>query len=241
MILKAKSYFMKILFFIFLSGFILLSNFCFSQTKKTYYTSNEQSYSKLFIGLINLLKEKRSDKTIFIIDSTGESRDTEMKNDSLRLNQKESDTTDIKYILANYIFAIDITKSLSEAEKFKIEDEEISDLYVFLHSKTLDNLQIKPLRLDDHDYNKHIYNTLSDFQKENTFILFNKNSPEKLLGYILFIPGNKIKSSTPRILSWKLTYCFGHYYFTDIFRREGTEILWEGAKGTEHLIEAKSN
>ena len=189
----------------------------------------------------NHLKEKQADKTIIIIDSTGASRETEMKKDSLRLSQKEMDTSDVNFMLANYILAIDITGSLCEAEKLKIENEEISDLYVFLHSNTLDNLQIKPLRLDDHDYNKHIYNTLSDFQKENTFILFNKNSPEKLLGYILFIPGNTIKSSTPRILSWKLTYCFGRYYFTDIFRRVGTEILWEGVKGPEHLIEAKSN
>lgn len=173
-----------------------------------------------------------------LIDSSNESRETQLKNDSIEM-AKTKDTVDIKYLMAKYILAIDITGSLNNAEKLKIESEEIGELVDFFRNNKIDNLQIKPLRLDSHFYSQRVYDKLSGFQKENTFILFNKNSPGILLGYILFVPANTIKSKTPRILSWKLTYCFGHYYFTDIFRRIGTEILWEGIKGPNEPIDIR--
>lgn len=224
----------------FLIFFILFFgvNSAFSQSNEASYTINEQTYSSFFSAFLKEVKTRFFKNSAILMDSSNERREDQLKNDSEKIT-KMKDTEDIKFLLTKYILALDITGSLNEAEKLKIESEEIGELIDFFQNNKIDNLQIKPLRMDHHFYSRQVYDKLSDFQKENTFILFNKNSPEIPLGFILFVPANTIKSTTPRILSWKLTYCFGHYYFTDIFRRIGTEILWEGINGPKEPIDIK--
>lgn len=235
---------MKTRRYCFLIILMLIGPLCFSQTNDSGYTQNEKINSEFFISFLKYIEKKLSDKPFPIIDSSNETREIKLKNDSLRLRNAHADTADIKYLLSNYIFPIDFPvdyvntgNTISSTEKFKIAYVEITDLYTFLGNNGIINIEIKPLRLSGHDYDKYIYNRLSEFQKENTFILFNKNSPEKVLNYILFIPAKTIKSSTPRILSWKLGYSFGRFYFIDVLRNSSTEVLWEGVKGPKHPIE----
>lgn len=223
---------------------MLISPLCFSQTNNSEFTQGEKINSKFFISFLKDIEKKILNEPSHIIYSSNESLETKLKNDSLKVRNAQTDTANIKYFLSNYIYPIGFPidfmntgSNINSTEKFKIAYAEITDLYRFVGSNGISNIEIKPLRLSSHDYDKHIYNHLSEFQKENTFILFNKKSPEKVLNYILFIPAKTIKSPTPRILSWKLTYCFGRYYFTDVFKNVGTEALWEGVKGPKYPIE----
>ena len=92
-----------------------------------------------------------------------------------------------------------------------------------------------PVRLSN---DKCIYDKLTVFQKENTFIYFDDRHPEKVLGYMLFIPRIKNVMPAPRIWSWILQFRFGLWNFKAVTGEEGLEyFLSEGIKGPEKPIE----
>lgn len=81
-----------------------------------------------------------------------------------------------------------------------------------------------PIRLS-HDTS--IYKRLTDFQKENTFILYDRRFPDKTLSYVLFIsPLNHILDDT-RIWSWTLMFKFGKYIFKSVTGEERYEYIFD--------------
>lgn len=151
-------------------------------------------------------------------------------------NEDIDNTSELKYILLNYLFVnskLDSSKT-SEIASNELSADQLNSLkkqlktfFKFLQEREdknlAENLTSVPFRLSN---DKSIYNNLSSFQKENTFIFFDKRYPKKTLGYILFVPAlNKIVS-TPRIWSWTLTYQYGRYMFKSVTGEEGYEFIF---------------
>ena len=220
--------------------FILLYSKSFSQTNDKL-TLNEKACVDFFGKFLQHSKRyiEESYNSDVLTDSARQPVDSQILNDSIKLVRKIRDSSEIKFVLSEFILSINIKSEISPAEQFKTASAEIYELYDFFKNSIIANFKIRPLRLSNDDQNKFIYNNLTDFQKENTFILFEKNKPKELLGYILFAPAKTINSSLPRILSWKLTFCYGHYYFTNILGHVGLEYLFQGVKGPKIPIDIK--
>lgn len=218
----------------------LLWNMTFSQTNDRL-TSNERACIDIFGKFLQHSKQrlKELSRMNVLIDSTGQNQESKIANDSVKLAQRRIDTIDVKFVLAEYILSINIKTDLSPAEQFKIASSEIYEFYDLFNNKKFENFEILPLRLSTDHYDKFIYNHLSNFQKENTFVLLEKIKSKQLIGYILFAPAKSLSSSSSRILSWKLTFCYGNYYFTDILGHLGVEYLFQGIKGPKHPIDIK--
>ena len=86
-----------------------------------------------------------------------------------------------------------------------------------------ENISAAPVRFAD---DKSVYNDLSSFQKENTLVFFDKRSPKKIIGYILFMPPVAKVISEPRIWSWTLTFQYGKYMFRSVTGEEGYEYIF---------------
>ncbi len=82
---------------------------------------------------------------------------------------------------------------------------------------------LKPIRLSSDTF---IYNRMTAFQKENTFVFYDKRNPEKTLGYILFMPPIKDKIEQPKIWSWTLMFQYGKVVFKAITGEEGYEYFF---------------
>ena len=111
-------------------------------------------------------------------------------------NEDIGDDAHLKYVLLHYLF---INKKLDCSNQTTIRitslrpirlgslKKELNDLFNFLQAdrkrSLADNLTLMPIRLS-HDTS--IYNKLTDFQKANTFILFDKRFPDTTISYILF-------------------------------------------------------
>jgi hypothetical protein len=76
---------------------------------------------------------------------------------------------------------------------------EIKSFYRFLQEREdkalAENLAIIPLRLSPDTF---IFNRMTQFQKENTFVMFDKRQPEQTLAYVLFIPAMNKLASKPK-------------------------------------------
>ena len=104
-------------------------------------------------------------------------------------------------------------------------DKELDQFYqYFLNQRdqeVLEHLKIIPFRKKKND----IYDALTNFQKDNTFVFFDDRKPEKILSYVLFIP--KIKDiDGPKIWSWTLMYKFGKFVYRSVEGKEGEEYLF---------------
>ena len=217
---------------------IMMSGHTFSQGESSF-NSKEKAYVNFFTGFLNHAENFIRINSVVLVDSSGSNSNSDKKSARGDTNEQLNDSAQTEAILSNYIFSIDVKNNLSKTESFRLAKEEIYDLCAFLNSNNFSALRIRPLRLDTSLFSKNVYNALTEFQKENTFVLFNNNYHGKLLGYILFIPGNTIKATSPRILSWKLTFSYGRYCFLDIFGRVGTEYLWEKVTKPRHPINIK--
>lgn len=158
------------------------------------------------------------------------------------------DTVEMKKVLLNYIYAnvrLDTMntrqfniRELSDQQMKSFKDQFMS-FYRFLAERQRDeivkHLTAIPVRLSK---DKCIYDKLTAFQKQNTFIYFDDRHPEKVLGYMLFIPRIKDVMSAPRIWSWILLFKSGFWAFKAVTGEEGMEyFLSEGIKGPEKPIE----
>ena len=187
-----------------------MSNAFTSQTKMV--TSNEQKSIDLFNGFINYL---------------------------VSTNNKKEDIADnahLKYVLLHYVFT---NKQLDSSNQTTLSNNELTpdqirnlkkdlnDFFNFLQENQRDhfteNLTLIPIRLS-HDTS--IYKRLTDFQKENTFVLCDKRFPDKTLGYVLVISPLKNSITNPRIWSWTLTFKFGKYVFKSVTGEEGYEYIF---------------
>ena len=142
----------------------------------------------------------------------------------------------LNYILLNYLFIdrkLDSTQNSQlgdnvfkkgELERFK---RELLDYFRYFEEKSdtafIDDIDIIPLRLSKDTL---IYDRMTEFQKANTYVLYDKKNPEKTLFYILFIPPIKDYIKEPRIWSWKLGYQYGKFIFTSPNGEEGYEHLF---------------
>jgi hypothetical protein len=146
------------------------------------------------------------------------------------------DSSSIKYILLNFLF---IDKNLDSSTISQLKENELSteqlnnlqsDLkgfYKYFQERgdkfILENLTIIPIRVSNDTF---IYNRLTTFQKENTFVFFDKRKPRATLGYILFVPPIKNIITEPRIWSWTLLFQFGKYMFKSATGEVGSEYIF---------------
>jgi hypothetical protein len=156
---------------------------------------------------------------------------------SINRHEDINDSSHLKYMLLHFIF---INKQLDSAnettlnenelapEELKNLRKEINGFYTFLQGypkiHLYANFSLIPMRLSTDSI---IYRRLTKFQKENTFVFYDKRFPGNTLGYILFIPPIKAKLSAPRIWSWTLTFNFGKYFFESLTGEEGYEYLFD--------------
>lgn len=75
-------------------------------------------------------------------------------------------------------------------------------------------------------HNTSIYKRLTDFQKENTFVLYDERLPDSAISYILFIPPLKNIIDDTRIWSWTLMFKFGKHEFKSVTGEEGYEYIF---------------
>lgn len=104
-------------------------------------------------------------------------------------------------------------------------DAELNSFYQYLLNKHeehfIDHIKLLPFRRKKNN----LFEAMTNFQKENTFVYFDDRTPEKILGYVLFIP--KMKNvDGPKIWSWTLTYKFGKVVFKSVEGKEGEEYLF---------------
>ena len=176
------------------------------------YTSNEKEEIKLFNDFKNYITDCIRNK----YDIT----------DSVRLN----------YIVSNYIF-INAKADSSQLPPSNLHNstnqqlnnlkETVNTFYRFLqereNKKLSENLVAIPVRISP---DKYIYDRLTNFQKNNTVIFFDKREPTKTLGYMLFIPAIKHVTSSGKIWSWSLVFKFGKFMFKSVTGEEGYEYMF---------------
>jgi len=190
---------------------ILISNACISQ--KEGITVSEQRSINLFHDFVNYLVNTNTKK------------------------EDIGDDTHLKYVLLHYIFSnkkldtsnqTTISDSELTAEQVKSLRKDLNDFCNFLTEREKDhfaeNLTVMPIRLS-HD--TFVYKRLTDFQKANTFVLYDKRFPDTALGYVLFIPPFKNILDNTRIWSWTLLFKFGKYEFKSVTGEEGYEYIFD--------------
>ena len=184
---------------------------CYSQ-KAQHFTSKEEKCIKVFNGFTNYIKNCIKNKT----DIT--------------------DSSSIKYILLNFLF---IDKKLDSTGITQLKENELSteqlinlksefkSFYRYFQEREnnllIENLTIIPSRVSSDTF---IYNRLTTFQKENTFVFYDKRNPKATLGYILFVPPIKNIITEPRIWSWTLLFKFGKYMFKSATGEVGYEYIF---------------
>jgi len=201
--MKRRNYFILVLL-------LLLSNVCISQNKTV--TVSEQKNINLFNDFIN-----------YVISAVHKKEDI-------------ADTAHLRYIVLNYVFTntqfdssdkTTINNNELSEDRFKSLKKELNIFYTFLQQYEKDhlatNLTLMPIRLS-HD--TFIYGRLTSFQKENTFILYDKRFPGKAISYVLFIPAVKNIIGNGRIWSWTLLFKFGKYMFKSLTGEEGYEYIF---------------
>ncbi len=147
-----------------------------------------------------------------------------------------TDTTRLTYMLSHFLFTnskIDTSHQIANDINALSDDEmnnlktELNSFYRYLQEREgeglAENLTVIPIRLSE---DKFIYNNLTSFQKENTFIFYDKRSPKKILGYILFMPPMKNLITSPKIWSWTLEFKFGKFVFKSVTGEEGYEYMF---------------
>ena len=201
--MKKRNYF--ILIFL-----LLLTHVCISQNKTV--TVSEQKNINLFNDFIN-----------YVISAVHKKEDI-------------NDTAHLRYIVLNYVFTNKQPDSTDQstpnnsaltADQLKSLKKELNIFYTFLQQHEKDdlatNLTLMPVRLS---HNTFIYDKLTNFQKENTFILYDKRFPGKAISYVLFIPAVKNIIRNERIWSWTLLFKFGRYMFKSLTGEEGYEYIF---------------
>lgn len=141
--------------------------------------------------------------------------------DYIKIKPDITDSTQLKYLIENYLF---VDAKIPSNEKIEVLKKQVKTFNNFLKKENLaENLSAVPVRFA-HD--KSVYNDLSSFQKENTLVFFDKRAPKKIIGFILFVPHVTKVISEPRIWSWTLMYQYGNYMFKSVTGEEGYEYIF---------------
>lgn len=195
--------------FLIILGFI--SSSCLSQTKD--YSDYEKTCIQVFNDFTNYMHSCIKEKAA----PTG--------------------TTRVNYVLSHYLFTnskIDTSHQIANdinvlsGDKMNNLKTALNSFYRYLQEREgeglAENLNVIPIRLSD---DKYIYNNLTSFQKENTFVFYDKRTPKKILGYILFMPPMKNLIASPKIWSWTLEFKFGKFVFKSVTGEEGKEYMFD--------------
>lgn len=145
-------------------------------------------------------------------------------------NENITDSFHLKHLLLSYLFAgtmLDSSnKNLSakelNSEKLLSVKKQLKTFSAFIQTRK-GYINALPIRLWS---NKSVYHQLSDFQQKNTLVFFDKRSPGKILGYLLFIPPLDKVIAAPRIWSWILTFQYGKYMFHSVTGEDGYEYMF---------------
>lgn len=209
---------------------LLAFNLAFCQAERL--TEDERRYVSLFNEFRSALQAKFGRPT-YVIEGLEKATDT--GNRSSQTSQSNRDSTTVDFIVHNYMFYFLFSSKDSSAKAFDsiAARQELYGLWTFIKERGAQNFTAKPLRLCK---DRYVYEKLSRFQRENTLAVIDKNKPDQILLYMLFIPGKLIKATKPKIISWKLMYTRGIYLFQDISGNEGMEVLFDGIKGPESRI-----
>lgn len=141
--------------------------------------------------------------------------------DYIKTKTDITDSTQLKYLMEDYLF---VDAKIPSNEKIEVLKKQVKTFYNFLKKENLaENISAVPVRFAD---DKSVYNDLSSFQKENTLVFFDKRSPKKIIGYMLFMPRVAKVISEPRIWSWTLLYQYGKYMFKSVTGEEGYEYIF---------------
>ncbi len=141
--------------------------------------------------------------------------------DYIKTKTDITDSTQLKYLMQEYLF---VDAKIPSNEKIEVLKKQVKTFNNFLQKDNLaENISAVPVRFAD---DKSVYNHLSSFQKENTLVFFDKRSPKKIIGYILFMPPVAKVISEPRIWSWTLTFQYGKYMFRSVTGEEGYEYIF---------------
>ena len=161
---------------------------------------------------------------------------------SIEMKVDVADTVNMKHVLLNYVMSeydLDTLNTnhfnLNEIPEQKLKDfgQMLGSFYQYFFEKRQSNsaqhLSAIPLRLSS---DKCIYEKLTPFQRENTFVYFDDRYPEKPLGYMLFVPKFKKTITASRIWSWTLQFESGYWAFKSPMGTVGMEyFISEGVKG----------
>ena len=166
---------------------------------------------------------------------------------SIKSQEDLTDTINLKHILLNYIaseYNLDSTdvkhfkKGEIPKESFENFKSDFNSFYQYFYerrtSDIVTHLSALPIRLSS---DKCIFEKFIPFQKENTLVYFDDRYPNKILGYMLFMPKLNTKSNASRIWSWNLQFEAGYWAFKSLMGSVGVEyFISEGVKGPEHPI-----
>ncbi|MDQ6762625.1 MAG: hypothetical protein M3015_08360 [Bacteroidota bacterium] len=147
-----------------------------------------------------------------------------------------TDTAELRFMVGKYLFTNSKVDSIEEG-KLILSDlgydnlnylkSELTAFYRYLQEREdqhlAENLAAMPARLAA---DTSIYNQFTSFQKVNTFVFYDKRSPQKVLGYLLFMPPYKGLIHSPKIWSWTLVFKFGKFTFRSVTGQEGYEYLY---------------
>jgi hypothetical protein len=157
--------------------------------------------------------------------------------DVIQKKEDINDSAHLNYIVSHYMFTSqkksdtsrqnNISAVALSPEQIKSLRKELNAFYDFIRPSRNENLAadltLKPIRKSSDTF---IYSKLTNFQKQNTFILLNKRFPQKVLGYWLFVPPMKNIIPATRIWSWTLQYEFGKYLYKAVTGEEGQEYIF---------------
>ena len=206
---------MKIYPLLLISLSIFISTNCHSQ-KSSQYTPQETEYQELFLNFKHYL------------------------NDSIA-SKSGSDSSTLKRASLDYLF---VNGRLDSSNRRSFKPNELSlkqyqSLYEQYHHfyqffserekiRLISHLSAMPIRLST---DKCLYEKLSPYQKENTFIYFDDREPDHILGYLLFIPKIPGKIYASRIMSLTLLFDSGVWTFKSFTGEIGLEyFLSEGIR-----------
>ena len=188
---------------------------------------------KLFNEFVDFVKSRPSEPPIIMTGS--DSINKALHLDSIEHAVKVRDTAFKKYILKNYIappyqrthyFGAQPDSTESPGYLYRRFEYELGFLFRLLRAMTdsgqLSNLKIVPLRL----YKDHfVYNHLNKWERDYSFVFYDKLKPEEPIGFVMFLPGEVLADKArPKILGWTLMFRANQFYFMDAFGVEGSGI-----------------
>lgn len=198
-------------------------SYCSTAQNVSKFNDREKEYLLIFEGFKNYMTNKLLD------------------------NSDISDTSEMKFMLLNFIvsdYKLDSTDKL-HFKKNEVPNEsllnfekEIQLLYQFFYERRnlnlIQHLTAIPIRFSS---DKCMYEKLTPFQRENTFVYYDNRNSNIPLGYMLFVPKFKKSITESRIWSWTLIFNNGLWAFRSPMGEIGIEhFVSQGIKGPKHPI-----